>query len=164
MKLSIIAAVAANGVIGRDGEMPWHHPEDMEHFKDVTTGHPVIMGRRTFGSIVTRLGGSLPDRTNVVLTSDPSVLPTDVVGVSSVEEAISAARARDDEAYVVGGETVYRQFFPRVDELLLTELVEEYEGDTYFPAWDRDDWEEVERDDREEFSFVTYRRRASTDS
>jgi len=159
MRLVIVAAVAANGVIGRDGDMPWHYPEDLEHFKDLTTGHPVIMGRRTFESIESRLGGPLPDRTNVVLTSDPDRLPDDVVAVTSVDEAVSAARARDDEAYVVGGATVYGQFLPRVDELVLTEIGTEYEGDTYFPDWSREEWEEVEREDRDELSFVTYRRR-----
>ncbi|MGB9986863.1 dihydrofolate reductase [Salarchaeum japonicum] len=164
MKLSIVAAVAANGVIGREGGMPWHYPEDLQHFKQTTTGHPVIMGRRTFESIRDRLGGPLPDRTNIVLTSTPDSLPDGVVGVGSVDEAVSAARARDDEAYVVGGETVYRQFLPDADELVLTELSEEYEGDTHFPDWSHENWTEVERDDREEFAFVTYRRRASTRS
>ncbi|MEE6210792.1 dihydrofolate reductase [Salarchaeum sp. III] len=164
MKLSIVAAVAANGVIGREGGMPWHYPEDLEHFKETTTGHPVIMGRRTFESIRERIGGPLPDRTNVVLTSNPDSLPDGVVGVGSVEEAVSAARARNDEAYVVGGETVYQQFLPRADELILTELEAEYEGDTRFPDWDREAWKEVERDDREAFAFVTYRRRATSES
>lgn len=164
MKLSIVAAVAANGVIGREGGMPWHYPEDLTHFKETTIGHPVIMGRRTFESIRERLGGPLPDRTNIVLTSNPDSLPDGVVGVGSVEEAVSAARARDDEAYVIGGETVYRQFLPDADELILTELREAYEGDTRFPDWNREEWEEVELDDHEEFAFVTYRRRATTES
>lgn len=159
MRLSIVAAVSANGVIGREGEMPWHYPEDLEHFKQTTLGHPVIMGRRTFESIRDRLGSPLPDRTNVVLTSSPDELPDGVVGVSSVEEAISAARARNDVAYVIGGETVYRQFLSRADELILTELDAEYEGDTVFPNWNSEDWAEVERDERDDLAFVTYRRK-----
>ena len=171
-RVVLVAAVAANGVIGRDGEMPWYLPEDMAHFRETTTGHPVVMGRRTYESIVAGLGGPLPDRTNVVLTrtgvdSGPrrdGGETTRVVEVGSVADALEtatadAARRGVDAVYVVGGETVYEQFLPRADRLVLTELADAHEGDTHFPAWDREAFSAVARDEREGFAFVTYERR-----
>ncbi|WP_327053339.1 dihydrofolate reductase [Halomicrococcus gelatinilyticus] len=170
MDLVLVAAVAANGVIGRDGEMPWHYPEDLAHFKETTTGHPVVMGRTTYESIAAQLDGPLPDRANVVLsTSDPDVHEA-VAVVESVDDAVDAAADAADElgvdtAYVVGGASVYEQFLPRADALVLTEIHDSYAGDTCFPEWEdgagwtADGWEEVARDDREELSFVRYERR-----
>ena len=170
MDLVLVAAVAANGVIGREGEMPWHYPEDLAHFKETTTGHPVVMGRTTYESIAAQLDGPLPGRANVVLsTSDPDVHEGVVVAESSDEAVDAAADAADemgvDTAYVVGGASVYEQFLPRADALVLTEIHESHEGDTRFPEWEdgagwtADGWEEVERDDRGELSFVRYERR-----
>ncbi|WP_440007107.1 dihydrofolate reductase [Halomicrococcus sp. SG-WS-1] len=169
MDLVLVAAVAENGVIGRDGGMPWHYPADLEHFKETTTGHPVVMGRTTYESIAADLGGPLPDRTNVVLSRSDPDLPDDVVVVESVDAAVEAAeRAAEarvvDVAYVVGGASVYEQFIPRADAMVLTEIHDAYEGDTRLPGWSEDDgwnaegWTEVERDDREELSFVRYER------
>lgn len=170
MDLVLVAAVAANGVIGREGEMPWHYPEDLAHFKETTTGHPVVMGRTTYESIAAQLDGPLPDRTNVVLsTSDPDV-PEEVLVAESVDDAVDVAADAADEmgvdtAYVVGGASVYEQFLPRADALVLTEIHDSYEGDTRFPEWEDgegwtdDGWAEVARDDREELSFVRYERR-----
>jgi dihydrofolate reductase len=170
MDLVLVAAVAANGVIGREGEMPWHYPEDLAHFKETTTGHPVVMGRTTYESIAAQLDGPLPDRTNVVLsTSDPDV-PAEVLVAESVDDAVDVAADAADEmgvdtAYVVGGASVYEQFLPRADALVLTEIHDSYEGDTRFPEWEDgegwtdDGWAEVARDDREELSFVRYERR-----
>lgn len=157
-RVTLVAAVAANGVIGADGEMPWYHPEDLRHFKATTTGHPVVMGRRTYESIVDRLGEPLPDRLNVVLTSRDLDLPEGAVRTGSVDEALAIAADADDEVFVVGGATVYEQLLDRADRLVLTEIHASHEGDTYFPDWDRDAWVEVDRDDRESLSFVTYER------
>lgn len=162
--IALIAAVAANGVIGRDGEMPWHYPEDLKRFKSLTTGNPVIMGRRTYDSIAARIGGPLPDRMNIVLSRSEPDLPSDVVVADSVEQAIEEATAAcklesaADEIFVIGGATVYEQFLDQADRLYLTELASSYEGDTTFPDWDRSQWVEVDRDSHEEFSFVTYQR------
>ena len=153
-----IAAVAENGVIGRDGGMPWHYPEDMRRFKEITTGHPVIMGRTTYESIAGQLDGPLPGRTNVVLSRSNPDLPEEVVLVHSVEEAMETVAELDDVAFVTGGATVYEQFLLHADELLLTEIHEEYDGDTRFPEWDPEKWMEVERDEREELDFVRYER------
>ena len=163
MRVVLVAAVAENGVIGVDGEMPWHYPADLRRFKETTMGHPVIMGRRTYESIADRLGGPLPDRTNIVLSRREDLdLPEGAVHAESVEAALDAAAEAldpDQEAvYVAGGATVYEQFLPRADRLVLTEVPGEPEGDTYFPEWDREDWVEHERVEREELAFVTYRR------
>ncbi|WP_049969368.1 dihydrofolate reductase [Haladaptatus cibarius] len=157
-RLVCIAAVAENGVIGSDGDMPWHYSEDLRHFKETTMGHPVIMGRTTYDSIAGQIGGPLPGRTNVVLSRSNPDLPEDVVLVHSVEEAISKVETLDDTAFVIGGATIYEQFIPHADGMILTEIHEEYDGDTRFPEWNRDEWREVERDERDELDFVRYER------
>lgn len=160
MEVALIAAVAANGVIGADGELPWHLPADLRHFRETTTGHPVILGRRTYESIVDRIGGPLPDRTNVVLSRGEPDLPAAVVHAESAEAALAAARETGaDTVYVAGGRSVYETFFDHADRLVLTELEDAYEGDTCFPEWNPDDWQVTERDARDGFAFVTYERR-----
>ena len=163
--LALIAAVAANGVIGDDGEMPWHLPEDLQHFKETTMGNPVIMGRRTYESIAARIDGPLPGRHNIVLSRSEPDLHEGVVVVDSIDAAVAEANAvcelddNADRVFVIGGATVYEQFLDRADELVLTELDDAYTGDTEFPEWDDSEWQEVDRDDRDGFAFVTYRRR-----
>lgn len=159
LEVVLVAAVADNGVIGRDGGMPWRFPEDLRRFRETTTGHPVVMGRRTYESIAARLDGPLPDRTNVILTRDDPDLPGEVVRASSIEAALEAAAERDDVVYVVGGATVYEQFLPLADRLLLTEIHDDYEGDTCFPERNPEEWREVGREGRERFDFVEYVRR-----
>ncbi|GAA0195841.1 dihydrofolate reductase [Halobaculum roseum] len=164
IRVSLIAAVAANGVIGAEGGMPWHFPADMRHFKETTTGHPVIMGRRTYESIASDIGGPLPDRTNVVLSRSDPDLPEEVIVTGSVEEALAAARADAaergvDTVYVAGGGAVYGQFLPLADELVLTEIHDSHEGDTEFPEFDRGEWVEVDREEHDAFDFVVYERR-----
>ena len=164
LEIALIAAVAENRVIGRDKSMPWHFSEDLQYFKRTTTGHPVIVGRRTYETVVEALGEPFPGRTSVVLTTQSLDLPAGAVVANSVEEAIDLAeadaRARGvDTAYVAGGGRVYDQFLPYATRLVLTEIHDAYEGDTRFPAWDDDEWVEVERDERGAFDFVTYERR-----
>lgn len=161
----ILAAVADNGVIGRDGGMPWHHPEDLAQFKERTMGHPVVMGRVTYESIVEDIGGPLPGRTNVVLTTRDLDLPEGAVAADSVGAALDAAEtaldAREegaDTVFVAGGATVYEQLLPVADRLVLTEVHESPEGDTYFPEVDWSRWTEVDRVDGDALSFVTYER------
>ncbi|KZN24728.1 dihydrofolate reductase [Haladaptatus sp. R4] len=157
-RLVLIAAIAENGVIGNDGGMPWHYSEDMRHFKETTMGHPVVMGRTTYESIAAQMDGPLPGRTNVVLSRSNPDLPEEVVLVHGVEEAMAEIEELDDVAYITGGAAVYEQFLPHADEMILTEIHESYEGDTYFPEWDPEEWREVERDERDEFDFVRYER------
>ena len=158
----LVAAVAENGVIGAEGGMPWHYPADLAHFKELTTGHPVVMGRTTYESIVTRIGGPLPGRTNVVLSTRDLDLPEGAVRADSVEEAVSTAAglAEDDIVYVIGGASVYEQFLPLADGMVITEIPESPTGDTHFPAWAADEWAEVTRETDGDLAFVTYERRA----
>jgi dihydrofolate reductase len=160
----LVAAVADNGVIGRDGGMPWHFPEDMAHFKRTTTGHPVILGRKTYESVVDALGEPFPGRTSVVLSSRELDLPDGAVLAHSVAEAVERAEAVAAErgvetVYVVGGARVYEQFLPRATRMILTEIHESYEGDTRFPDWDDSAWAETDRETGERFDFATYVRR-----
>ncbi|APX95915.1 dihydrofolate reductase [Natronorubrum daqingense] len=164
-----IVAVAENGVIGKDGDMPWHIPEDLAHFKEATMAHPVIMGRVTYEGILEALGEPLPGRTTVVLTSRDLETPDDgsAVVANDLREALEKAeRAADehhdgtDRIFVAGGATVYEQFLPALDRLVVTEVHDDPVGDTVFPEWDRDGgWEERSRDAHDEFSFLEYVRR-----
>ena len=161
-----IVAVADNGVIGKDGDMPWHIPADLQHFKETTMDHPVIMGRVTYEGILEALGEPLPGRTTVVLTSRDLETPENAVIANGLEDALEkgeiAARERHDDAeriFVAGGATVYEQFLPALDRLVVTEVHEEPDGDTRFPDWDRSAFEEVARDERDGFAFVEYVRR-----
>ncbi|WP_299235307.1 dihydrofolate reductase [Natronomonas sp.] len=162
MKLSLVAAVAENGVIGADGEMPWHYPEDLKRFKRLTVGHPVIMGRRTYESIAERLGGPLPDRTSVVLSRRESLgLPSGAVHARDVETGLDRAAAALEDGretvYVVGGATVYDELIGRADELRITEIPASPDGDTYFPEIGPE-WDERDRETVGDLAFVTYRR------
>ncbi|WP_226481863.1 dihydrofolate reductase [Natrinema amylolyticum] len=164
-ELVAIAAVADNGVIGKDGDMPWHIPADLEHFKETTMDHPVIMGRVTYEGILEALGEPLPGRTTIVLTSRGLETPENAVVANgladALEEAESAARERHDDAeriFVAGGATVYEQFLSALDRLTVTEVHREPDGDTRFPDWNREDWRVVDRDERDGFDFVEYAR------
>ena len=162
MRLALVAAVAENGVIGVDGGMPWHYPEDLRRFKKTTMGHPVVMGRRTYESIASRLGGPLPDRTNVVLSRRATLdLPEGAVHATDVEAALAAAAAALDgdreTAYVAGGGSVYEQLLPEADELHVTEIPEAPDGDARFPEIG-EAWTVVDRETDGDLSFVTYRR------
>lgn len=157
MEIVLIAAVAANGVIGDAGEIPWDYPADLQRFKRLTTGHPVILGRRTHEEILDDLGRPLPDRTSIVLTTSGVPNHDSVIQVEGIDAAVeAAAKTESDTAFVAGGERVYRQFLDRADRMEVTEIHDAVEGDTYFPDWDRSNWEERDREDHGEFSFVTY--------
>jgi dihydrofolate reductase len=155
MEKIIVAAVAENGVIGKDGELPWHIPEDMEHFKNLTMGNPVLMGRTTFESLPNSVK-PLPGRTNIVLTR--SGVEADVKEAGTIEEAYRIAEEHGDKVYIAGGASVYEQMLEDTDRIEITRIHEEYDGDKEFPDWDTEDWEEVEREDHEDFSFLTYKR------
>lgn len=169
MEITVIAALAENRVIGKDGEMPWHYPADLARFKELTMGNPVIMGRVTYESILDGLGKPLPGRTSIVLTTVPDSVETAietndetaVVVATSVDESLAAAAETGaDEVFVAGGATVYEQFLPKADRLELTEIHDTYAGDTRFPKIDEEAWIEVDREDRAALSFVTYERPA----
>ncbi|KAF0100661.1 MAG: dihydrofolate reductase [bacterium] len=157
--LSVIAAMARNRVIGVNNTLPWRLPEDLKHFKALTMGHPIIMGRKTFESI----GKPLPGRTTVIVTRDSRYRVEGCLIATSIDAAIAAC-AGEPEIFFVGGAELYAQVLPRADRLYLTEIQADYAGDAWFPAFDRDAWEEMARDRRVSpdglgYDFVTYRRR-----
>lgn len=156
MIVSAIAAVSRNGVIGRDGRLPWNYPEDLRHFKQVTLGHALVMGRKTWES----LGRPLPGRRHLVLTRNAGlVLPAGVVRCAELGEAVRlAAEAGETELFVIGGGEVYARALPRCDRLYLTRIEREVEGDARFPAWDPAQWREIGRRAAGELTFLTYER------
>jgi dihydrofolate reductase len=138
-RLALIVAVARNGVIGKNGGLPWHVSEDLKHFKATTSGHAVIMGRKTYDSI----GRPLPKRRNIVVTSqvDAQIPGCEVAG--SLDEALASARTSDPCPFIIGGASLYEEALPIATELYMTTIDENVEGDTYFPE-DLADFEEVE--------------------
>lgn len=170
VELVLIAAVAEDGTIGDDGAMPWHYAEDLAHFKRTTMGAPVILGRRTYDSIVSRLGTALPGRTTIVLTRQPpEAIVADghqpaegsVVIADSVETAIEAAAVAGPVAFVAGGATVYEQFLPEADRMIITEVPGRFDGDTTFPEVDWSAWDERSRQSGDAVEFVEYVRRST---
>lgn len=153
--LVLIAAVADNGVIGDGGALPWHLPDDLRRFKTRTTGHPLVMGRKTFESI----GRALPGRRTVVVTRTPGWSAAGVVVAGSVDEALHAAGG--GTVYVAGGGEVYAQTIGRADRLELTHVHRRVEGDTVFPAVDPAVWRRVAADEHDGFTFTTYERQTS---
>jgi len=167
MEIVLIVAVAENGVIGASGAMPWRLKSDMARFKALTTGRPVVMGRKTFASI----GRPLPGRTNIVVTRDLDFRVDGVVVTNSFADARAIAtgdalRRFATEIAVIGGAEIYAQWMDSADRLEITEVHARPDGDTRFPAVDPTAWEEVARvrnpagpDDSADFSYVTFRRR-----
>ena len=158
--ISIIVAVAANGVIGDNNSLLWHISEDLRNFKRITSGHPVIMGRKTFES----LGRPLPNRTNVVVSRTATAIEGCRVA-ASLDEAIAMFSA-DEEAFIIGGAQIYAQALDAADKIYITRVGRDYEGDTSFPEWDATRWRLTSREEfvRGEkypypFSFEEYVRR-----
>ena len=160
MRLSIIAAMSANRVIGRNNSLPWKLPADLKRFKNLTMGHHLLMGRKTFESI----GQPLPGRTTVVITRQTRYSPTGALVAHSIEQALQLA-AQDSEVFVAGGAQIYQQMLPRADRLYLTSLDKEFEGDSTFPDFDESDWQLIFQENRGpdeknayHYSFLTYER------
>jgi dihydrofolate reductase len=160
-RVSLIAALAKNRVIGAGNALPWRLPEDLKHFKALTMGHPVIMGRKTFESI----GKPLPGRTNIVVTRSPGFTAAGCTVVDSPAAALAAAFAeagRGEEAFVIGGAELYRALFDSADTLYLTEIDQAIEGDAWFPEFDLKQWQETARVPANgaalPCAFVTYKR------
>lgn len=156
--VTIVAAVAANGVIGRDGAMPWHLPQDLARFKRLTRGHVLVMGRRTFESI----GRPLPDRTTIVVTRRPGFGSAGVLTAPGLREALARAAEVDEQVFVVGGSAIYREALPVADRLAISHVHASPEGDTEFPEVDWTRWREVTREPLEGFTLVTYERQPVT--
>lgn len=164
MIASLIAAVSENNVIGRDGKLPWNLPADLKHFRELTKGHPVIMGRKTYESI----GHPLSHRRNIVVTRKKELKLEGCKVVGSVEEAIKltqASASTSDEAFIIGGAEIYKAALPRSHRIYLTRVHAEVEGDAFFPEVDFSQWREVSRKHHEAdaehaypFTFLVYER------
>lgn len=160
--VSFVVAAAENNVIGHDNQLLWHLPDDLKHFKQLTQGHPIIMGRRTYDSI----GRALPNRTNLVVTRQLDWQAPGCETANSVPAALARAAQLDEQVFVIGGAEIYRQALPAADVIYLTEVHHTFEGDVTFPELNAADWREESRERHEPderhahaFSFVTLRRR-----
>jgi dihydrofolate reductase len=162
--LALIAAVARNGVIGHGNGLPWRLPEDLQHLRRTTLGTPVVMGRRTWDSLPTAYR-PLPGRRNIVVTRDAQWQAAGAEAAHSLDAALALA-ADAPRAFVIGGAELYALALPRADELVLTEIDRDFDGDTRFPPWERGDFVETAREPHHagppndfDYAFVTYRRR-----
>jgi dihydrofolate reductase len=159
-RISLVLAVASNGTIGADGGMPWRIPDDMKHFKAVTMGKPIVMGRKTWDSFPKK---PLPGRTNIVITRDPGWRAEGAVVAHSLDDAFAKA-GEAEEIAVIGGAQIYRLALPRADLVHLTQVHRDFAGDTHMPLFDKARWRETTREDRTTpgglaYSFVTLERR-----
>ena len=159
--ITIIAAISENNALGKDNKMLWHLPDDFKRFKKVTTGHHVIMGRKTFESLGSK---ALPKRTNIIITRQRSYDASCIVLADSLKRAIHIART-DDNPYILGGGMVYKEAMKLADKLDITLVHHEFEADTFFPEIDPKTWREVSREfhpkdnkHKYDFSFVMYER------
>jgi dihydrofolate reductase len=165
MKISMIAAMANNRVIGKDNKMPWHLPADLKHFKAVTLGKPVVMGRLTYESI----GRALPGRTNIVVSSNTSYSLPDAIVVNTFDKELALAASEHEEVMIIGGGSIYKHFLSQAHTLYLTFIDLDVEGDTQFPDYNAiANWQEIEReahvkDDKNiyDYEFVSLEKRPS---
>ncbi|KGD63539.1 dihydrofolate reductase [Alcanivorax nanhaiticus] len=167
IRLSMMVAKASNDVIGRDNKLPWYLPNDLKYFKQVTFGKPVIMGRKTWES----LKGPLPGRTNIVITRQADYVAEGAKVVTTLEEAVAMAENvafidGQEEAVIMGGAEIYKLALPAAVRLYLTEVHAQVDGDTFFPEYDKSEWNEIGREDFAaegpnpyDYSFVVYERK-----
>src|SRR5665647_3346893 len=159
--ISIIVAIAQNFAIGKNNDLLFHLPDDLKRFKQITTGHPVIMGRNTLLSLPK---GALPNRRNVVITDNLDETFDRCEMVFSIEEAVEAVK-NESEAFIIGGGMIYRQFFPLAGKLYLTLVHRDFDADVYFPEIDYTEWEELFREDHSdeknefEYSYLNLKRK-----
>jgi dihydrofolate reductase len=166
MIISMIAAIAENNVIGKDNDLVWRLPDDMKYFMETTQDHFVIMGRKNYESIPHKFR-PLPNRTNIIVTRQSDYAAGDCKIVDTIDKAINfALENRQKEIFIIGGGQIYAQSLDIADKLYITEIKERFEGDTYFPPFDKCTWKEVSRnkhtkDDKHlyEFDFVIYERK-----
>ncbi|MEZ5032343.1 MAG: dihydrofolate reductase [Saprospiraceae bacterium] len=164
MRITAIAALTPKRVIGKHNQLPWHLPADLRFFKKTTTGHHVIMGRKTWQALP---GGPLPNRVNVVISRSPLEVPEGVRVFPGLEQALEwVFRQEETEAFIIGGAQIYQATMNMTDRMILTEVDVDVDGDAYFPEWRDIDWEEVSREAHEAddknphaYSFVEYTRK-----
>ena len=160
MKISLIAAFAKEGVIGKDGKIPWTLKEDLKHFRNKTEGCSVVMGRKTYESI----GRPLPNRLNIVMTRNPK-RQEGIKEVSNTKDALKVASSYSDEIFIIGGEKIYEEFLPLATKMYLTKIDIKVNGDTFFPSWNKNEWKELSKQDKKdvdqgiEYWFLEYERK-----
>jgi len=161
--ISIIVAVAKNRVIGKNGDIPWHLPDDLRHFAKITKGHTVIMGRKTYESIVNRLGKALSERKSYVITMQGSYKAPGCIILTSIDDAIWTFSSTAEEVFVIGGKEIYEQFLPIADKLYITEININCDGDVRFPKYDHNRWRMVKKEHHpkdefheHEFDFIEW--------
>lgn len=140
-RLSAVVAMGENRVIGQNNRLPWHLPADLKHFKTITEGHPIIMGRKTYESI----GRPLPNRINIILTHQTQFQAADCIVASTLEEALSQLSNLDQEIFIIGGAQIFQQFLPQITRIYLTIIHHEFAGDTFFSPLSNEEWVEKER-------------------
>ncbi len=156
MNISLIAAISENSCIGKNGELPWRIPEDLQHFKELTLNHPVVMGRKTWESLPERFR-PLPGRTNIVITRQADyTVPQGVLVYNSLSEALR--NHQQEEIFIIGGAEMYAQSLPLANTLFITHVHQTVDGDAFFPPIDSSRWTESAREDHPGFSWATYRR------
>ena len=161
--ISLLAAMDRNNVIGYNNDMPWHLPNDLKYFKETTTNQTIIMGRKTYESI----GRALPNRRNIVLTRSQNNFPDDIEVINDLEDIRKLSDAQpDEEFFVIGGGHLYKQVLPFADKLYITEIDAAFKGDTYFPKFSSDNWEQIskvkgEKNEKNHYDyyFVVYERK-----
>jgi dihydrofolate reductase len=152
MKISLIVAMAKNRVIGDNGAMPWHLSADLKKFRQITTGFPIVMGRKTYQSI----GRPLPNRTNIIISRDNSFQAEGCIVFNDLQNGLDHACQLADQVFVIGGATLYEALLPVADTLYLTQIHQDFTGDTLFPAFDSKEWQEVAREDYHDDASVDF--------
>ncbi|RAU81636.1 dihydrofolate reductase [Pontibacter arcticus] len=153
--ITIVVAAAENNVIGKDNNLIWHLPADLRHFKNLTMGHPMLMGRKTFESI----GKPLPGRTSIIITTQKDYTAEGCIIAHSVEEALEKAKALDEQVSIIGGAEIYKLTLPHTDVVQLTRIHHTFDGDVYFPALSENEWELVSEenhrpDEKNKYSYT----------
>ncbi|MFC1685840.1 dihydrofolate reductase [Nanoarchaeota archaeon] len=160
--MKLIAAMTKDYVIGKDGSLPWYIKEDLKLFKELTKGNTVLMGRKTFDSIVDRLNKPLPQRQNIVISKHPmSYKAENLYACRNISDAVEKAESFGTDVFVIGGASLYKQTLPLVDEMHISWVKQYYKGDTFFPKFDEKDWNIVDAKEYEEFTWMHYQRNKS---
>jgi len=142
MKITLVAAIASNNVIGKENSLPWNIPEDLKRFKQMTSGHTILMGRKTFDSI----GRPLPNRQNIVMTKDENFEQEGIKVINDFDEALKLIKKSNEDVFVIGGSKIYELFEPVANSLAITRILKDFEGDAFFPDINWDLWQ-IEREE-----------------
>ena len=142
MKITLVAAIASNNVIGKENSLPWNIPEDLKRFKQMTSGHTILMGRKTFDSI----GRPLPNRQNIVMTKDENFEQEGIKVINDFDEALELIKESNEDVFVIGGSKIYELFEPVANSLAITRILKDFEGDAFFPNINWDLWQ-IEREE-----------------